>query len=295
MKNKKLSLPAIILLVAVLVIAVFSLISAIAKKPNITEGEFPFSITYELDGETKTINDVYRARYNGNGGYADSKSRLYVGEIGNMREGNTVFTLKSDESGRIELWTHFHADYMMGDTEYDYSDVEPKIYYYDTEENEYHDEETLSSHGVKLIDFEYPSPIKNSFTFSHLSHLSGAVVMPTFIISLLALLAIIIFVKKDKELKYKAVDVVSIVLNVIVGTVFLFFVTMLALLIDIEGGSPEFYHQAMHFIPSFFLLCIAASVALRRTGYAVKSLVSALVAPAGFALYLLICILQELL
>ena len=98
MKNKKLFLPSIILISAVVLIALYSVVSSIAKKPNITEAEFPFTITYELDGETVTIKDVYRARYNGNAGYADTKSRMYVGEIGDMGESNTIYTLKHDEN-----------------------------------------------------------------------------------------------------------------------------------------------------------------------------------------------------
>ena len=62
MKNKKLLLPVIILVVAILAIAVYSVCSSIAKKPTVTEGEFPFTITYELDGNEVTISDVYKAR-----------------------------------------------------------------------------------------------------------------------------------------------------------------------------------------------------------------------------------------
>ena len=292
MKNKKLSFPAIILAVAVLAIAVYSVISGIAQKPTVTEGEFPFSITYELDGKTVTINEVYKARYVRNEGYADSKSRVYVGEIGNMGEDNTIYTLKKNASGRIELWTHFYADYMMGDSEYDYfgdEAFEPRIYYYDSEENEYYEEETLSAQGVKLISFEYPTPIENTFVFSHISYFSGEVVLPTLLIALLALIATIIFVRKEKELKYKAVDIISIVLNCIIGSIYLAFVTIVAVFIDIEGGGPGLYYQVLYFIPSFSLLSITASVALRRKGYGVKSLIAELIGPAVFAVYLIVC------
>ena len=298
MRNKKLFLPSVILVASVLAITIFSFVFSIAKKPVITESEFPFSITYELDGETVTINEVYRAYYVENGGYADTKSRIYVGEIGNMGEGNTIYTLKKDENTRVELWTHFYPDYLMGDSEYDYFDdrsFEPGIYYYDAEETEYHDEETLAEQGVRLISFEYPTPIENSFVFSHLSYLSGAVVLPILLISLLALIAIIIFVKKEKELKYKAVDVISIIFNFIISFTLIPFVTILALFIDIEGGSPEFYHQVLYFMPSLSLLCISASVVLRRKGYAVKSLIAEFVGPALFAVYLVACSVYELL
>lgn len=291
MKNKKLFLLAIILAVAILAIAVYSVVSNLAFKPSITEGEFPFSITYELDGETVTVNDVYKAHYVRNGGYADSKGRVYVGEIGDMGEDTTVYTLKKDANGRIELATRFYADYLMGDTEYDYFDYEafePRIYYYDSEETEYYDEETLSAQGVKLVSFEYPTPIENSFVFSHISYFNGTVVLPTLLIAILALVATIIFVRKEKELKYKAIDIVSIVFNFIIGFTFIPFVTLLAVLIDIEGGGPELYYQVMYFIPAFSVLCITASVALRRKGNGVKSLIAEFIGPAVFAVYLIV-------
>ena len=292
MKTKKLFLPAIILIVALLVTVIFLVIFSIAKKPTITEAEFPFSITYELDGETVTISEVYKARYVRNDGYADTKTRVYEGSIGDTEESGSFFTLKKEENGRIELWTHLYADYLMGDPEYDYFDdkpFEPRIGYYDAEEQEHTDEETLAAHGVKLISFEYPTPIENPLVFSHFSYFSGSIVLPILLIALLALVAIIIFVRKEKELKYKTVDVFSIILNFVVFFTLVPLVTVLGMFIDIAGGSPEFYHQVAYFIPSFSVLCIAVSVALRRKGYGVKSLIAQLVAPALFIVYLIAC------
>ena len=297
MKNKKLSLPVIILAVAILAISIYSVISSLAFKPTVTEGEFPFSITYELDGERVTIEDVYKAHYVRNDGYADTKFRVYAGELKSSGEDNTLYTLKKDENTRVELWTHFYADYLMGDTEYDYFDdepFEPKIYYYDAQETEYHDEETLAAQGVKLISFEYPTPIENSFVFSHVSHFSGAVVLPTLLISLLALIATIIFVRKEKELKYKAVDIISIVFNWIIGILYLGFISILAFFIDIEGGGPELYYQIMYFIPAISVLCLAASVALRRKGYRKSSLITEFIGPAVFAIYLIVFYVADL-
>ena len=105
---------------------------------------------------------------------------------------------------------------------------------------------------------------------------------------MLALIATIIFVKKEKELKYKAVDIVSIVLNFVIGFTLIPFVTILGVFIDIEGGGPELYYQVTYFIPTVVTLCIAASVALRRKGYGVKSLIAELIGPAVFAVYLIV-------
>lgn len=292
MKNKKLFIPTIILIAAILASATYMVISSIAKKPTTTEGEFLFSITYELDGETVTINDVYRARFVKNDGFANTKSRMYVGEIGNRGENNTIYILKEDENTCVELRTNFYPDYLMGDPEYDYFDeeaFEPQIYYYDAEEQEYSDEETLLAQGIKLIGFEYPTPIENSLVFSHISYLSSAVVLPTLIIALLALVAIIIFVKKDKELKYKAIDIVSLVLNFVIGFALIPYISIAAMLIDINGGGPDFHYQVFYFFPLIFVLCIAASIALRRKGYGVKALVTELVGPVVFALFLVVC------
>lgn len=291
MKNKKFFLPAVILLVAVFLIAMYALLSNIAKKPNITEGEFPFSITYEMDGETFVIKDVYKAEYEGNGGYADTLHRNYNGTIVGLGEQATAYTFKQENNTRIELNTFFYADYMMGDTEYDYFDeepFEPRFYYYDENEQEYHDEETLATHGVKMISFEYPEPIKNSFSFSHISYCSGAVVLPSLLIALLALVAIMIFVKKEKGLKYNAIDIISIVFNFIIGIAYMPIVTILSILIDIEGGGPDLYYQITYFIPAFSVLCLAASVSFRRKGYGKSALIAEFIGPAIFVLYLIV-------
>lgn len=297
MKSRKLLLPTIIIVVAIIAMSVYSVVGSIAKKPTVTEGKFPFSITYELNGETVTINDVYVARYDRNGGYADTKSRIYVGEIGDMGEGNTIYTLKKDENTKIELWTHFYPDYLMGDPMYTYFDneaFEPKIYYYDAEGTEFGDEETLSAQGVKLVSFEYPKPIENTLVFSHISYFSGEVVLPTVIIALLSLVVIIIFVKKDSKLKCKPIDKVSITLNLIISILILPFVTIFGMFIDIEGGGPEFYRQITYFIPAFIVLCLSASVALRRKGCGKKSLVATIIGPAAFAIDLIVSFIVEL-
>ena len=66
------------------------------------------------------------------------------------------------------------------------------------------------------------------------------------------------------------------------------FITILALLIDIEGGGPELYYQITYFIPAVSVLCIAASVVLRRKGYRKSALIAGLIDPVIFVLYLLI-------
>ena len=295
MKNKKLFLPTIILAVAIVLTMISAVVAGIALKPKVTEGEFPFSITYELDGETVTIKDVYKVQYEKLGGY---KTRMYSGEIGNRGKDNTIYVLKKNDSGRIELWTHFYADYLMGDPEYDYFDdeaFEPRIYYYDVNETEFHDEETLLKHGVKLVSFEYPEPIENSLSFSHFVFPESEVSFPSIIIAFLAWLAILIFVKKDSEyVRRKPINIVTIVFNFIIGLVVLPFFTIFAGLLSALGDIGDFMNLVLYLLPALTILSITASIGLRRKLYAKSALIIQFIAPSVFAVILIISSCLEL-
>ena len=294
MKSKKLFLPAVIIIAAVLVIAVCSVICGIAKKPTVTEHEFPFSITYELDGEIKTIEEIFTARYVKNGGYTNTKSRIYAGKIGDLSEDTIFLVLRNDENGRIELNTKMYADYLMGDPLYDYFDdnaFEPQILYYDTEENEYTDEETLLAQGIKLISFEYPEPIENSFVFSHISIMDSTVVFPTLLISMAACVVTIIFVKKEEDYIRKPIDVVSIVFNFLIGITVVPFTAIFLLLFDATGDNEGIFNQALYFIPALTVLAITASVALRRKSYGKSAFTVQFIGPAVF---IIIIVLSEI-
>ena len=289
MKRFKLFLPTIILVAAIMLTVISAFIAGIALKPTVTESEFPFSITYELDGETVTINDVYKARYKENKKY---KYRTYIGEIGNLGEDNTIYTLKTDETGRIELWTHFYPDYLMGDTCYDYFDeeaFEPRIYYYDAEENEFYDRETLSEQGVKLISFEYPEPIENSMAFSHIIIPESEVVVPAIIIAFLAMLATIIFVKKDNDYISMPINTITVVFNFVIGFIVFPFFTTFAGLLEAMGDVGDIMNLVIYLLPALTLLGITASIALRRKLYGKSALIVQFISPAVFVVILFIC------
>ena len=295
MKNKKLFLPTVILVAAILLTTICALVGGIVFKPEITEGEFPFSITYEVDGETVTVNEVYKVRYKADEGY---RSRLYVGEIGSRGEDNTTYILKKDEIGRIELCTHFYPDYLMGDPEYDYFDdepFEPRIYYYDAKENEHYDEETLSKLGVKLISFEYPEPIENSLAFSHMVMPESEVIFPAMAIAFLAMIATLIFVKKDADYVRKPINVVTIVFNFVIAFTAFPFYTIIAGMLSALGDMGNVMNLVIYLLPALTILCITASIGLRRKLYGKSALVVQFVSPAVFAVMMLISEVYELL
>lgn len=288
MKKEKLFLPTIILVLAVVITIVSVIIAGISLKPVVTESEFPFSITYELDGETVTINDVYKVHYNEDKAY---KYREYIGEIQDKKEDNTYYILKTEENGRIELWTQFYADYLMGDPEYDYFDeepFEPRIYYYDEHETEFRDEETLAEHGVKLISFEYPEPIKNSLRFSHIVMPEDGVTLPSIIIAFLAMIATLIFVKKDTDYLRKPINIITIVFNFIIGFIVFPFFTTFAGLLNALGDVGDVMNLITYLLPALTILCITASIGLRRKLYGKSALAVQFISPAVFVIIIII-------
>jgi hypothetical protein len=241
-----------------------------------------------LDGETVTINDVYKVHYDDDEAY---KYRVYVGEIQDKGEDNAYYILKTEENGRIELWTHFYADYLMGDPEYDYFDeepFEPRIYYYDAQETESHDEETLAEHGVKLISFEYPEPIKNSLRFSHIAMPEDEVVLPSIIIAFLAMIATLIFVKKDNDYVRKPINIITIVFNFIIGFIVFPFFTIFAGLLSALGDIGNIMNLITYLLPALTILCITASIGLRRKLYGKSALAVQFISPAVFVIIMII-------
>lgn len=290
MKNKKLLLPTVIMLSAIFLIVVICIANCIALKPTVTEGEFPFSITYEFNGETVTIEDVYYARYNTDYGFAISKSRWYSGKIGDLSEGETLYTLKESEAESIFLSPELYADYMMGDPMYDYFDDEefaPKFLCYGSMGEEL-GEEALEENGIKLVSWEYPTPIENSLVFSHIGYADSEIVFPALLVGILALIATLIFVRKDKDLTRKPIDIVSIVFNFLIGITMIPISTTWALLLDALADNENVLTQIFIFLPTVTVLSIAYSVALRRKGYSKSSLLVQFITPAIFAVVVLL-------
>ena len=292
MKSKKLLLPIIFISVAVLAMVVYAVISGIAKKPTITEKDFSFSITYEFDGKTETIDSVYTAYFSGNGGYATHTDRFYNGKIAGKEENDTVYVLRDTDEERIVLYTNFYADYLLGEPDCSYFEsepFEPQIMYYDEEENEYSDENTLLQHGVKLIDWEYPEPVENTLVFARLTGMTGEVVLPFVLVAALALIAVIVFSKKEKDVTYDHLDVIGILFNFAIVFLGVPIMAVYGMLSDIVETSEALTHQIGYLAAPLSLLGVAASVALRRKGSRNIGVLVQFIAPAIFVLDL-ICI-----
>ena len=254
------------------------------------------TFTYELNGNTETAEGIYSVRYTGNGGYVSTTTRRYEGKIISQREDfDTSVVLSETDEESIILYTNFHADYLMGDAEYDYFSnrvFAPSLVYYELSEgNTFTDPQSLSDRGIKLISWEYPDPIENTFVFSHISYLSSEVVLPLTLIAALSLLLTMIIVKKDAEFKKLKINVISTVLNYIIAIIIVPFLTIFGYLSDINGSSPALTHQLIYLSPSITVLSLSASVSLRRKGYSKTGFI---VQFTGLAVFALVFIIEAL-
>ena len=294
MRYQKLKLPLLIIAIGIVAAIVLSLVLCVAKVPAVTEQEFRYSVTYRLNGDTKTLVGAYTCRFDDGGEL--SVTRLYVGEykdqaLGEQIRPNTV--AKSDEySLGIEIG--FNDSYLMGDTKNEYYDdgvQEPYFVVYDSEGYANENTETVRSlfGDAEIVSWELPESIENSFAFAGFAPLHEDCVPFTVAVGLLALLACLILVKKEGGVAYAALDRVGVILSWVNVIVILPILYALALLIQLYQSGPDWIYAGYLCTPALVPFSLAASVSLRRKGFA-KSGFGAQLVP--LALFILLCILE---
>ena len=147
-------------------------------QPEFVYGEFPFSLTYELNGEIIEINDVIICEYNGVVLRDDRGKMRQWNE--KLKSGNEKIILldlsdssETDELGREILEVYFsygRAEYYMGETQTSSNPptTDSIAYLYITSEGTiggsgYRPEEAYEKFGIRLISWECAPPIENSF------------------------------------------------------------------------------------------------------------------------------------
>ena len=133
-----------------------------AKKsyePKTKQGEFPFSLTYKVNGETTTIKNTYVCVFEGVGW--DTGRGFYRKWNGYVKETGLENVLIFEDS-KIKVFCQVgDPQFYMGDDKnlswennlikksnnYDYMSVE----------------EIKQTYGIEIISWEFSEPIKNSF------------------------------------------------------------------------------------------------------------------------------------
>ena len=289
MKNKSLKIPSIILAVGLVLAIVASLLTGIVKAPVITEHDFPFTVTYRLDGETKALEGVYRCHFRSTGNGTDPLDRYYEGEhlLNPAEEHPAAYTIAEKDGLELCIVTVFSNRKLMGDADGKAFHYDPYLAVMDSEGMEYSDEETLSLFDAEIIDWVYPQSVDNSFRFVGFSSLHDDSMFAMLVVGILMIVACLIFVKRDTTVPYKALDKLSIVLNCIICFVAIPFITLITTLLQITMGGDELAYQICMCIPALTAFTVAASIALRRIRFTKAGFFVQFIGPVLFALPLI--------
>lgn len=142
-------------------------------EPEITSGEFDFSLTYELEGKTETIEGTYVCKYKGVTKAIDGVGRDWEGYIEGHEEGST-YEIAKTEDGTVYIDLDLFADFFMSDPFFRANDNEnekkpsPSVYIvynesYDNGETAYEASGEFENETFRIVSFEYDEPIKNTY------------------------------------------------------------------------------------------------------------------------------------
>lgn len=136
--------------------------------PEIKEGKFDVSVTYEINGEQKTLDLVYVCGYDGVDWTLEGTTyRAWNGHFEGYGDGDVIEISKTEAGDEIALCILIYAEYFM--SEPGYTDFAPiplvnVIYYEDGVEMIEDDQDLIAEeYGVRVIGIEFDEPIQNSF------------------------------------------------------------------------------------------------------------------------------------
>ena len=133
-------------------------------QPQKTYGEFPFTLTYTVNGETHTVEDVYVCKYDGVGAdEGHGKYRTWSGYI--KGSGETDVLIAEDADRKVYCFVG-DAEFYMNDERYpEKRPLTPRLY--DVEKNVDAEglspEEIAKVYDIEIVSWNFSEPIENSF------------------------------------------------------------------------------------------------------------------------------------
>lgn len=269
MKQKNLKKAKILLIVYLVAMLAMLLLGYSVKSPKIAQQEFPFAITYTYQGQTETISDVYVVEYIRTEKYIGDDAIAWFGYIKDHDRLQPDWYSFDGENGRLfSINLNLVPGYLMGDPSYSVPDSYPSLesHYYDgTNDIVVSDPAELEQMGFSLISWEYPEAIENKFSFGGIS-LSSQGTLLTAAIAVVALLACMILIKRDREMPYGVLDKISIVLNILIIFIAFPFVLVASALSELVADASAL-QQLLYLAPALTASGVAASLTLRRCGF----------------------------
>lgn len=285
--KKSVKIPVLILAIGLVLTLVVCLFTNVILTPAITEHSFPFSVTYKLAGETKTVEGIYTCKYDGYSEGGDPDDRYYTeeytfnGETGLSR----TYTIAEKDGAEIYIVLSFNDCYLMNDTKdegYEAFLEEPYLESLDKEGCELLPEDRPAEFAAEIVSWEYPKPIDNQYQFSGFSLMHDGSMIAMLVVGLLVVIACVIFVRKEKELRYNVLDILSIVLNCAICILAIPFITLIAAFFQIAISTDSFVYQFYMLTPVITAFGVAASIVLRRKGLRKTGFFIQFIGPALF-------------
>ena len=109
---------------ALLLVAVLSAMLAgcglTVPRPEVKSGEFDVSVTYEENGESKTLDLVFVCEYEGIGWTLEGAHyRDWKGYFKGYGEGDVIEICTTEDGGKVALCILIYPEYFMGELGYD--------------------------------------------------------------------------------------------------------------------------------------------------------------------------------
>lgn len=138
--------------------------------PEVQEGRFDFSITYEVEGEVKTYTGVYVCKYEGAHTSLGGHGRDWSAYVENA-EDSLQFPVQTNDEGIIYISFGLSPSYFMADPAFEWGEFEipePSIYlvYHSDDPNSCTIDGSLDfmgEYGIRIISYDYPVPIENRY------------------------------------------------------------------------------------------------------------------------------------
>lgn len=272
MKLKSLKIAALILSIGLVLTVIVCLCTNIILTPAVTEHEFSYSVTYKLNGETKTIEGVYKCTYEGFNEGNHPRDRYYSGEfiVDGQKTPSHTYTIAEKDGAELYIVTLFNDYYLMNDTKsegYEPFLDDPYLESIDQDGCEILPEDRPAEFTAEILRWEHPEPIENKFTFDRFSLMHVESMLAMLAVGLLSILACIIFVRKDNSVSYNILDAFSIVLNCVACIFAIPFITVTTALFQLTMSTDGILYQIYLCIPVLTAFTVAASIALRRKGF----------------------------
>jgi len=169
-KKPVVSLSVAVLLSGVLVMNGCSMFYPDPPRPEITYGEFPFRLEYEINGKRVIVEDTVICKFDGigwNEGWG--KYRKWVEYLASNNKEDSVLLMIVDSKTKL-YYTTGSARYYMGDWEPGMYNPEYTIVRYDAFfatnwglSGWVPKDELSNKYGIKIISFEPSEPIVNTF------------------------------------------------------------------------------------------------------------------------------------